>query len=302
MTTSTKQVGIIGIGKMGGNIARQLHRNGYSLVLYNKDRVACAPFEGKERVTIADDLDDFSRKVKDPMNGAIVWLMVPGGMATNALISRLIGLQARGDILIDGSNSLYTDSINNYELLRQHGISYLDVGCAGGPDDLLNGVSLMVGGDRSAFEKAEDVFRVVCGNGTYGYVGGSGTGHMTKLAHNVIFYGIFPIISEGTELLQAMGAEEPSRKFEIKEALRLLAASPPINNGITRAVSEAYDVGIPEGDPKIAISGMVDFGLIAADKLGVKLSITRAVLAGYGSMSKGSRCIYAAAKKALTGH
>ena len=109
-------------------------------------------------------------------------------------------------------------------------------------------------------------------------------------------------MSEGTEFLGAMGKEDPARKLDMREALRLLAASPPINTGITKAILEAHESGIPQEAPEMTVSGMVKSGTEKAAKLGVSLSITKAVLSGYGSMSKESRRIYAAAKKILTGH
>ena len=303
MAASAKQIGIIGIGSMGGNIARKLYDGGYSLVLYNNTKAAYAPFDGKERVALSESVSDLVQKLRESGNESVVWLMVPGGAVTNNLVLELLSVLKKGDIVIDASNSVYTDSIANYRALKQKEISYLDVGCAGGPSDLLKGVSLMVGGDREAFERTEDIFRTVCGDGTYGYVGGSGTGHITKLAHNMVFYGIFPVMSEGAEFLQAMAREDPKRSLDMAEALRLLAASPPINSGIPTSISQAFKEGLPnDPPPQMAVSDMVKWGADRAAKLGIRMGITNMVLAGYNSMSSESRRIYSAAKKILTGH
>ncbi len=302
MSTSTKPVGIIGLGSMGGNVAKLLIAKNYPLVLYNKATDKYTPFQGIKGVHLSKDLKEFARKLGESEGPARVWLMVPGGPVTNDLVKELATLLRKNDIVIDASNSLYTDSIMNNNVMAKKGIFYLDVGCAGGPDDLLKGVALMVGGDKAAFEQARDIFSVVCGSGTYGYVGPSGAGQMAKLVHNTIFYGIFPVYSEGIEFLLKMKAESPG--LDIDEALRLLSQSPPITTGIMEAISATLKNGkLADGEaPKIGISSMVESGTAKAAELGVSLSITRAILAGYATMSANARKIYGSAKRKLTGH
>jgi 6-phosphogluconate dehydrogenase len=161
----------------------------------------------------------------------------------------------------------------------------------------------MVGGERTAFERAEDVFRTVAGNGTYGYLGKGGSGHMAKLVHNGIFYGIFPVYAEGIELLLGMRNSNPDKDFDVNEALRLLERSPPINTGIMKAISTAItNSRLPGSGPQMSVSEMVRWEIENADRLGVHLDITRAVLAKYASMSEESRKIYSAAKRIITSH
>jgi 6-phosphogluconate dehydrogenase len=302
MANSTKQVGILGLGSMGSNVAKRLLAKDYPLVIYNKASDKYEPFKGRRDIYLASDTRDFAKRLGDSGKEAIVWMMVPGGSVTNELVKELSTLLRKNDIVIDASNSVYTDSIANYNVLKQKGISYLDVGCAGGPDDLLNGVALMVGGDKVAFESAKDVFATVCGSGTYGYLGSSGSGHMAKLVHNTIFYGIFPVYSEGIEFLLKMKTENPS--LDVDEALRLLAKSPPITTGIMDSISTTIKNGnLPAGEaPRMSISSIVESGAKRAGELGVSLSVTRAILAGYSTMSEASRKIYGAAKRKLTGH
>ena len=302
MPAQAKRVGIIGLGSMGSNVARLLLAKNYPLVVYNKASDKYAPFQELDSVHLSKDLGDFARKLGESEGPSRAWIMVPGGAVTNGLVKELSALLKKGDIVIDASNSMYADSIANYNLLSKKGISYLDVGCAGGPDDLLNGVSLMVGGDRAAFDNAKDIFGIVCGSGTYGYLGPSGSGQMAKLVHNTIFYGIFPVYSEGIELLLGMKKENPG--LDTDEALRLLSKSPPITTGIMEAISATIRSGnLPDGPaPTIGVSTMVESGAAKAGELGVSLSITRNILAGYSAMSEASRKIYGAAKKKLTGH
>ncbi len=297
-----KQVGLIGVGNMGRNIAQNLHSQGYSLVLYNKTEDSYAPFRGKEGITIADSVEDLAGRVSSGAGSAIVWMMVPPGKETNDTVSRLSGIMRNGDIVIDASNSEYTDSMSNYGTMKRNGIHYLDVGCAGGPDDLLAGVSLMAGGDREAFDTAEDVLKVVCKNGKYGYVGPPGAGHMSKLAHNMIFYGIFPVMAEGVELLDTMSKSKLNGKLDMREALRLFAAAPPITTGIPAAIGKAIEKGLPKEAPEVALSPMVKFGLKEAGEMHVGLPVINSILGAYSSMSEGTRRVYYAAKRILTGH
>ena len=298
-----KTVGLIGLGSMGSNIAERLHSNGYALVLYDRTIDKSDSFKSMDKTVISKDMEDFAGKIKQQEGSSTVWIMVPGGAPTNALVSELGGLLRKGDVVIDASNSMYTDSVSNYNVLKEKGIFYLDVGCAGGPQDLLKGVALMVGGDKGAFEKTKDIFRAVSGNGTYGYVGRSGSGHITKLVHNLTFYGIFPIYAESIELLLSMKEKEPDKELNANEALRLLASSPPITTDIMNAIASTYSNGTMQGDaPQLKISGMVKQGMDTASNLGVSLDATNAVLNVYKSMSEKSRIIYSSAKKIITGH
>ncbi|MDE1871329.1 MAG: NAD(P)-binding domain-containing protein [Candidatus Micrarchaeota archaeon] len=300
---STKEIGLIGLGNMGKNIADKLHHSGYSLVLYNRTDENYPHFKDRERIYLSRGIKEFADRLNASEGSSIVWMMIPGGKATNDTIAEISAMLRKNDIVIDGSNSIYEDSIANYNKLKKFGISYLDVGCAGGPGDLLDGVALMVGGDNDAYERAEDVLKAVSGKGTYGYVGASGSGHMAKLVHNGIFYGIFPVYSEGVDLMLAMKGKQPEMNFDIKEALRLLGSCPPITTGIMKAIYSAVEEHkLPEDAPVVKISEMVSWEVEKAGKMGVRLSITKAILEGYSSMSEGSRRIYAGAKRILTGH
>jgi 6-phosphogluconate dehydrogenase len=301
MATARRTVGVVGIGNMGQNIVKLLLAKRYFLVLYDRTSDKYSSYSADKNIYCAKSMNDFADRLKLRGNGAMVWMMLPGGAITNGFVSEISNVLCKGDIVIDASNSIYEDSIANCKKLGNKGIYYLDVGCGGGPRDLLNGVSLMVGGEREAFEKAEDVFKTIAGNGTYGYVGKSGSGHKVKLVHNIIFYSIFPVVAEGAEMLLKMGDDKKS-EFNVGEALRLLAASPPINTDITSAIVDVYAKGLPDDAPEMAVSGMVSSGVRKARDLQINLGAIEAVLLKYPSMSKESRVIYAAAKKIITGH
>jgi 6-phosphogluconate dehydrogenase len=295
-------MGIIGIGSMGANIAQRLHDKGYSLVLYNKTPDAYSPFQGKEGITFATDISDFTRKLKSDGKKATVWMMVPGGSVTNSVVLELSNLLTKGDIVIDASNSDYTDSIANHKTLAEKKIFYLDVGCAGGPSDLLKGVALYVGGDAIAYKRAKKVFKIVSGKGAYGYVGGPGAGQLVKFFHNEMFYVQFPVAAEAMAGMMAVKSANPAMGLDLNEAARLMSKSPPITTGIMDAISEALAKGIPNEAPQMTISTMVKAGAKRATDQGANLSLMNAVLDKYDSLPEATRRIYAAAKKILTGH
>ena len=294
-----KTVGIIGLGDMGGNIALSLHRNGYSLMIYDRNNEKYEPFKKLQNIQFFDNINELSVKINE-LDRRIIWMMLPAGSITNSNIELLSKILRKESILIDGSNSVYDESITNSTTMKKQGIFYLDVGCAGGPLDLKNGVSLMVGGDRIAFKMAEDIFTAVSGNGTYGYVGPNGSGHATKLVHNMIFYGIFPVYAEGIALLNGL---KDSTHIDMDEALRLLSKSPPITTGIMNATVELFQKNnLPQNAPEIKISEMVRSGSKRAETLGIKMEVTNAILATYNMMPDMAKRIYSGAKKIITGH
>lgn len=301
----TREVGVIGLGKMGSDIARVLHNNGgYPLVLYNRSEERYAPFRSVEGIQLSTDIQDFAKKLRySSSDPAIVWTMLPGGEVTNQIMHRLAVLLRRNDIVIDGSNAAYQNSVSNYNTLSASGVFYLDVGCAGGPEDVLKGITLFIGGDKVAFEEAENVFNVVAGENTYGYVGESGAGQMAKLFHNLVFYVDLAVRAEMVAALERMAASEYGMHFDIRKALELYSMAPPITTDIMRAISETYARGAPSGDgPQIPLSQMLKDGLEQIEKLGVPLTAIRSVLELYPSMPKRPKEILAAAKTEITGH
>ena len=294
-----KTIGIIGLGDMGGNIAQSLHNKGYSLFVYDRNSEKYNAFNHLNNVQFFNSIDDLSSKINE-LETRIIWMMLPAGAVTNSIVESLSKILRKETILIDGSNSVYDESKKNGTLMKTKGLFYLDVGCAGGPSDLKNGVALMVGGDKIAFEMAKDVFATVSGNGTYGYVGPSGAGHATKLVHNIVFYSIFPAYAEGVALLNSLKNES---EIDMNEALRLLSKSPPITVGIMDAIVELFKNNkLPENAPEIKISEMVKSGSKKAELLGFKMGVTNAILSAYNSMPDMAKRIYIGAKKIITGH
>jgi 6-phosphogluconate dehydrogenase len=188
------QLGLIGLGKMGGNMAERLRRGGHQVVGY--DRNPDSPRD-------VDSLEALSAALDAPR---AVWVMVPSGAPTQATIASLAEVLSAGDIVIDGGNSRYTDDQANAVRLADKGIHYIDAGVSGGVWGLTEGYALMVGGPDDAVATVQPIFDTLKPEGAGGFVhaGPVGAGHFTKMVHNGIEYGIMQAYGEGYELMKAV--------------------------------------------------------------------------------------------------
>lgn len=192
------KIGIIGLGKMGGNMARRLLKNnhevvGFSPVQKEVDAVVEAGAAGASSVeNLVSQLPE--RKV--------VWLMVPAGKPVDQNIDELLEYLSGGDIIVDGGNSFWRDSIARGERTKAKGVHYIDCGVSGGVWGLENGYSLMYGGDPEAAAYIEPFVKVLAPENGYHYCGAPGTGHLVKMVHNGIEYGMMQAYAEGFEILK----------------------------------------------------------------------------------------------------
>jgi 6-phosphogluconate dehydrogenase len=189
---------MVGLGKMGLNMTRRLLRGGHEVVAYNRspEPIRKAEEEGAEG---ASTLEDLVKALELPR---VVWVMVPAGDPTASVLSQLEGILDGGDIVVDGGNSKWKDTIERAGHLRTAGIELLDAGTSGGVWGLEAGYCLMVGGARGAFETVEPALEALAPEGGYAHVGGSGAGHFVKMIHNGIEYGIMQSYGEGFEILE----------------------------------------------------------------------------------------------------
>ena len=208
-----KEVGIIGLGKMGKNIALNMLRKGYFVHAYNRSPEPADEVASKGAKKSAS-IKELVKGMKSPR---IIWVMVTAGDATISAVTELALLCSKGDVVIDGSNSFYKESLMLQKELAKKGIDYLDAGCSGGPSGALSGMSIMVGGDKGAFAKAEKLFKDLSVPSGYLYVGKVGSGHFTKMVHNAIEYGMMQAIGEGLELLE----EGPYEDVDLAAVCRL---------------------------------------------------------------------------------
>ena len=218
------QLGMIGLGRMGGNIVRRLLRAGHACVVYDANPKSVAELAALG-ATPASSLEDLVTKLDQRPRAA--WVMLPAGDITEATVATLGGLLAPDDILIDGGNSNFKDDVRRAKELAGKGVRYMDVGTSGGVWGLERGYCLMIGGERAAFEFLDPIFAALApGAGDiprtedrgpghdpraeqgYLHCGPSGAGHFVKMIHNGIEYGMMQAFAEGFDILQSRGSEK----------------------------------------------------------------------------------------------
>ncbi len=188
------QIGLIGLGKMGGNMAERMRQAGHEVVGYDRNPDALR--------TVAS-LEELVAALQAPR---AVWVMVPSGEPTRATVADLIGVLSEGDIIIDGGNSRYTDDQAHAAAAGEQGIRYIDAGVSGGVWGLQEGYALMVGGDADAVAVVQPIFDALKppGDGGFVHAGPVGAGHFTKMVHNGIEYGMMQALGEGYELMSSV--------------------------------------------------------------------------------------------------
>jgi 6-phosphogluconate dehydrogenase len=186
------QLGMIGLGKMGGNMKLRLEKAGHRVVGYDRN----------PDVADVGSLSELVAALEAPR---AVWVMVPAGEPTRSTVAELAGLLSEGDVVVDGGNSRFTDDAVNAELLAKSGVGYVDAGVSGGVWGITEGYALMVGGAQGDVERLMPVFNALKPEGEYGFVhaGGVGAGHYAKMVHNGIEYAMMQAYAEGYELLEA---------------------------------------------------------------------------------------------------
>jgi 6-phosphogluconate dehydrogenase len=194
------ELGMIGLGRMGANMTRRLMAAGHRVVVFDRDKSAVAAMVA-EGATAAESLDAVPAKLSAPR---AVWIMVPSGEAVDETIASLARTLKKGDVLIDGGNSNYRDSMRRGASLRQSGLDYLDVGTSGGIWGLKEGYSLMIGGSSDGVERLRPIFESLAPARDRGWahMGPSGAGHFAKMVHNGIEYGMMQSFAEGFALLE----------------------------------------------------------------------------------------------------
>ncbi len=218
------QLGMIGLGKMGANMTKRLLEHGHQLVVtdLNTEAIGVAEAEG---ATGASSPAELVTKLTDSPKA--VWVMVPAGEPTDLTITTLGGLLNEGDIVIDGGNSNYQETMRHAAELREKGIQMVDVGTSGGVWGLKEGYSMMVGGDEQVVDHLRPIFEALApaADKGWGYVGPSGAGHFVKMIHNGIEYGMMQAYAEGFAILKAksefnLDMAEVSRIWQVGSVVR----------------------------------------------------------------------------------
>jgi 6-phosphogluconate dehydrogenase len=213
------QIGVIGLGRMGGNISRRLIKNGHEVVVYDHDAKAVAALS-RDGAKGAGGLDTLVQQLRPPR---AVWVMLPAGKITDDVISELAKLLAAGDVVLDGGNTFWRDDIRRAKMLKERDIHHVDVGTSGGVWGLDRGYCMMIGGDKAIVDRLDPIFSALApgpGNvprtpkrdgrdprAEHGYIhaGPNGAGHFVKMVHNGIEYGLMQAYAEGFDILKNAG-------------------------------------------------------------------------------------------------
>lgn len=230
------KIGIIGLGRMGANIARRLMRHGHEVVVFDQSLEAVSTL-AHEGAKAALDLKDLHTQLADPKKSfgglgkttfepAICWVMLPHGAPTEDTIAKLVAMGNAGDTIIDGGNTYYKDDIRRAKTLREKGMNYVDVGTSGGVWGLERGYCMMIGGDKAMVDHLDPIFSALApGYGTiaptegrqstddraergYIHAGPAGAGHFVKMVHNGIEYGLMQAYAEGFDIMKAKASEK----------------------------------------------------------------------------------------------
>ena len=191
-------IGMIGLGRMGGNMARRLARGGANVVVWDRTAAVRRALARERRITAAPDLASLVQELKAPR---VLWLMLPAGRVTEGVLAQLQALLAKGDVLVDGANANYKDSMRHAAEAAARGLQYIDAGVSGGIWGLANGYAIMLGGEARAIRRVTPFVKLLAPPRGWLHCGPSGAGHYVKMIHNGIEYGLMQAYAEGFALL-----------------------------------------------------------------------------------------------------
>lgn len=245
-TSGKIEMGMVGLGRMGGNMVKRLAQHGHRIVAWTRtaDTVKLAVQDG---AVGSDSVEDLVSKLAKPR---AVWVMIPAGKATDDMIHQLMELLDEGDLVIDGGNSRWTDSKRHSEELKQKGIHFMDAGTSGGVWGLQVGYSLMVGGEKEDFQRMEPILRDLAPENGYGHMGPAGAGHFVKMVHNGIEYGMLQAYGEGFEILHAS-----EYQLDLKDVTRVWQHGSVVRSWLLDLAALAFEA---EGTDLEQIRGYVD--------------------------------------------
>ena len=237
------KLAMIGLGRMGLNMARRLMQGNHEIVAYNRSKEAVRQI-ADEGATGAASLRQVAEMLPAPR---IVWIMLPAGKAVEDTIDRLKELLRPDDIIIDGGNTYYRDDLRRYKALKRAGIRYMDVGVSGGIWGLKIGYCMMMGGDKDVFKYLEPIFLTLAPKDGYLYCGKAGAGHFVKMVHNGIEYGLMQAYGEGFEILDA---SEFADSFDYAKIAHLWNQGSVIRSWLLELAADAFSKSAELSDIK----------------------------------------------------
>ncbi|ACL70377.1 phosphogluconate dehydrogenase (NAD(+)-dependent, decarboxylating) [Halothermothrix orenii] len=263
------RIGLVGLGRMGYNLALNLKEHGHEVVAYNrsKEKVKKAEKEGIEGAYSLEELVDKLRTRR------VIWVMVPAGAPVEQVIDDLTPLLDRGDIIIDGGNSHYRDTLRRYKELKERGIHLVDAGTSGGVEGARHGACMMIGAEDEVFSYLEPVFKDINVDKGYLHTGRVGSGHFVKMVHNGIEYGMLQAIGEGFEVLK-----ESDFDINYQEVARVWSHGSVIRGWLMELTEEAFKKD-PELDEIRGIVHSSGEGLWTVEEA-LKLKVPVPIIAG----------------------
>lgn len=249
MVDDKNKIGVIGLGRMGGAMVEHLIECGYEVVGYNRTASVVDEFVKKGMIP-SYSIKELVEKLPEKK---VIWLMVNAGKLVDDMISELIPLVKKDDIIIDGGNSWYKDSQRRYNSLKLISINYLDIGTSGGIEGARHGACMMIGGDEEIFRRIEHFIKAMCTQEGYGYMGKSGAGHFVKGIHNAIEYGMMGAIVEG---MDAIKKHEDEFGTDMKKVAKVYAHGSIVQSrlvdwmdtGMNREYFEEISGSVPKGE------------------------------------------------------
>lgn len=282
------KLGFIGLGRMGKNIVLNLLEHEIEIVAWNRspeprEELKQEAFQlksGSENLTIVETLDELVKSLETPR---VIWLMV-SAEAMDAVLADLSGKVEKGDLIVDGGNSFYKETLRRATELEKKGIHYMDVGTSGGVEGARHGACMMVGGSKEDFDRIEPVLKAEAAPEAYGHLGPVGAGHFAKMVHNGIEYGMMEAIGEGAAILK----HTPEFKFDLQEVFRVYSQKSIIDS---RLVS--WTLAELKNDPNLSnissvigsagtsekIKGEGHWTVEIAKKMGIAVPVIEASLA-----------------------
>ncbi len=260
------KLGYIGLGKMGKNMVLRLHELGIEVVAWNRSP---EPRQGVAKVGVetTETVEQLIQRLETPR---IIWLMLPAGATTDEYIDKLIPLLSPGDLLIDGGNSFYKDTLKRAEKLSTKGIHFMDIGTSGGPAGARNGACLMIGGSKEDYQRVLPLVKAAAAPQAFGHFGKVGAGHFAKMVHNGIEYGMMEAIAEGLAILEHSGLVT-----DLAEVFRVYNNRSVIESRLVGWTEDALreDPKLSEYNSMIGHTGEGEWTVNAAKELGVEVPV-----------------------------
>ncbi len=264
-----KQIGIIGLGKMGKGVALNLADDGWEVIAYNRtESVTKEVEEQSENITGAYSYEELVNQLDGPR---VLWIMVPAGDPTRQVVSDVLPLLEEEDIIIDAANSYFKDTLEMSKRITEKGVKFMDCGVSGGPSGARNGACLMIGGDQETYKYLEELFQDVADDEAYQFFPGIAAGHFVKMVHNGIEYGMMQAIAEGFDVMKNSEFD-----LDLKDVARIYSKRSVIESRLIDWMLkgfETYGEDLDEVSGSASHSGEGEWTIKTAKEMGIPVNV-----------------------------